>query len=73
MKFTSGSRRQHHDRFGRVFRGAQAFTLKEDLCVGKAYALANDDYGPGGGTQYYITKKDRKNMKKRSIIDLTNP
>jgi len=31
----------------------QAFTLKEDLCVGKAYALANDQYGPGGGTQYY--------------------
>jgi RHS repeat-associated protein len=51
----------------------QAFTLKEDLCVGKAYALANDDYGPGGGTQYYITKKDRKSMKKRSIIDFTSP
>lgn len=51
----------------------QAFTLKEDLCVAKAYALANDQYGPGGGTQYYITKEDRKRMKKRSIIDLTSP
>ena len=51
----------------------QKFTLKEDLCVAKAYALANDQYGPGGGTQYYITAKDRKRMKKRSIIYLTNP
>jgi RHS repeat-associated protein len=51
----------------------QAFTLKEDLCVGKAQALANDQYGLGGGTQYYITKKDRRSMKKRSIIDLTSP
>jgi len=51
----------------------QAFTLKEDLCVAKALALANDQYGPGGGTQYYITKKDRKNMKKRSIMELTSP
>jgi RHS repeat-associated protein len=51
----------------------QAFTLKEDLCVGKAFALANDQYGPGGGTQYYITAADRKRLKKRSIMALTNP
>jgi len=51
----------------------RAFTLKEDLCVAKAYALANDQYGPGGGTQYYITAKDRKNMKKGSVMELTNP
>jgi RHS repeat-associated protein len=49
----------------------QAFTLKEDLCVGKAYALANDQYGPGGGTQYYITAKDRMSMEKGPIMDLT--
>jgi len=51
----------------------RAFTLKEDLCVGKAYALANDQYGPGGGTQYYISVHDRKTLKKGSIMELTNP
>jgi hypothetical protein len=50
----------------------QAFTLKEDICVGKAYALANDQYGPGGGTQYYITAKDRMSLKKGSLTELTN-
>lgn len=51
----------------------QKFTLKEDICVGKALALANNQYGPGGGTQYYISAKDRKNLKERSIIELTSP
>ncbi len=51
----------------------QVFTLKEDLCVGKAYALANNDYGPGGGTQYYITARDRISMEKGPIMELTNP
>ncbi|WP_426197652.1 RHS repeat-associated core domain-containing protein [Massilia sp. DWR3-1-1] len=51
----------------------QAFTLKEDHCVAKAYALANDQYGPGGGTQYYITAKDRMTMKKGAITELTSP
>jgi len=51
----------------------QAFTLKEDLCVGKAYALANNDYGAGGGTQYYITARDRMSMEKGPIMELTNP
>ncbi|MCS0614410.1 RHS domain-containing protein [Massilia kyonggiensis] len=50
----------------------QAFTLKEDLCVGKAYALANDQYGPGGGTQYYITAKDRMSMEKGALMELTS-
>jgi len=51
----------------------QAFTLKEDLCVGKAYALGNDQYGPGGGTQYYITAKDRMSMEKGPLMELTSP
>jgi RHS repeat-associated protein len=51
----------------------QAFTLKEDLCVGKAYALANDQYGPGGGTQYYVTARDRMSMEKGPIMELTSP
>ena len=51
----------------------QAFTLKEDLCVGKAYALANDQYGPGGGTQYYITARDRMGMEKGPLMELTKP
>jgi hypothetical protein len=51
----------------------RAFTLKEDLCVAKAFALSNDQYGPGGGTQYYIVAKDRKNMKKGSLTELTSP
>lgn len=51
----------------------RAFKLKEDLCVAKALALANDQYGPGGGTQYYIASKDRGSMKKGSITELTNP
>ncbi|WP_426197660.1 DUF6531 domain-containing protein [Massilia sp. DWR3-1-1] len=51
----------------------RAFTLKQDLCVAKAYALANDQYGPGEGTQYYIVEKDRKSMKKVSLMELTSP
>ena len=51
----------------------RAFTLKEDLCVGKAYALANGQYGPGGGMQYYITAKDRMSMEKGPMMELTNP
>jgi RHS repeat-associated protein len=51
----------------------QAFTLKEDLCVGKAYALANDQYGPGGGTQYYVAARDRMSMEKGPIMELTSP
>jgi RHS repeat-associated protein len=61
-----------HFKFG-ARQQVQAFTLKEDLCVGKAYALANDQYGPGGGTQYYITTKDRMNMEKGPIKELTSP
>ena len=51
----------------------QKFTLKEDLCVAKAKALANDQYGPGGGTQYYITTKDRMTMEKGPLKELTKP
>lgn len=51
----------------------RAFTLKEDLCVAKAYALANDQYGPGGGVQYYVTSKDRQSLKKGSLTELTKP
>ena len=51
----------------------RAFTLKEDLCVGQSYALANDQYGQGGGIQYYIGSKDRKKIKKGSLSELTNP
>ena len=40
--------------------------------VGKAYALANDQYGPGGGVQYYIPAKDRMSMTKGPIMDLTS-
>jgi hypothetical protein len=41
--------------------------------VAKANALANDQYGPGGGTQYYIGSKDRKELKKGILTELTNP
>jgi len=51
----------------------QAFTLKEDICVAKAYAIANDQYGPGGGTQFYITAKDRKRIEQGAITKLTIP
>jgi hypothetical protein len=61
-----------HFKFG-ARQKIQAFTLKEDLCVGKAYALANNQYGPGGGTQYYITAKDRIYMEKGPIMELTSP
>ncbi|MBQ5949683.1 RHS repeat-associated core domain-containing protein [Massilia sp. ST3] len=61
-----------HFKFG-ARQKVQAFTIKEDLCVGKAYALANDQYGPGGGTQYYITAKDRMSMEKGPIMELTGP
>jgi RHS repeat-associated protein len=49
-----------HFKFG-ARQKVRAFKLKEDLCVAKSYALANDQYGPGGGTQYYIGSSDRKN------------
>ena len=51
----------------------RAFTLTKDLCVGKAHALANDQYGPGGGLQYFISKKDRRTLTAGPIIPLTNP
>jgi RHS repeat-associated protein len=51
----------------------QAFTLTKDLCVGKAYALANDQYGSGGGLQYYINKKDRRSLTAGSLTPLTSP
>lgn len=51
----------------------QAFTLKQNLCVAKAYALANDQYGPGGGIQYYITAKDRLSMEKGPVMELIRP
>ncbi|MCC2963019.1 hypothetical protein LK540_21535 [Massilia sp. IC2-278] len=50
-----------------------AFTLTKDLCVGKAYALANDQYGPGGGLQYFISKNDRRTLTAGAMIPLTNP
>lgn len=67
-----------HSRNSKLFprspgQQAQTFTRKEDLCVGKAYALANDQYGPGGGTQYYITAKDRISMERGPVMDLTIP
>lgn len=48
-----------HFKFG-ARQKVRAFKLKEDLCVAKSYALTNDQYDPGGGTQYYIGSKDRK-------------
>lgn len=51
----------------------QAFTLKKDRCVGKAHALANHQYGPGGGLQYFISKKDRRTLTAGSLIPLTSP
>lgn len=51
----------------------QAFTLTKDLCVGKAHALANNQYGSGGGLQYFISKKDRRTLTAGPIIGLTNP
>jgi hypothetical protein len=50
----------------------QAFTLKEDLYVGKAYALANDQYGSSGGTKYHITAKDRMSMGKGPLMESTS-
>jgi len=49
------------------------FKLTEDICVAKAYALANNQYGSGGGTQYYITTKDRLSMEMGPITELTKP
>ncbi|WP_177207687.1 hypothetical protein [Massilia yuzhufengensis] len=34
-------------------------------------SLVNDQYGPGGGTQYYITAKDRMSMEKGPLMELT--
>lgn len=61
-----------HFKFG-ARQKVRAFKLKEDLCVAKSYAMANDQYGPGGGIQYYIGSNDRKRLKKGSLAELTNP
>lgn len=47
--------------------------LTKDLCVGKAHALANHQYGPGGELRYFISKKDRRTLTIGPIIALTNP
>jgi hypothetical protein len=46
---------------------------KRRICAGKPYTLANDQYGQGGGTQYHITAKDRINIEKGPIMELTSP
>jgi hypothetical protein len=51
----------------------QAFKLTKDLRVGKASALANHQYGPGGGLQYFISKKDRRTLELGPTVALTSP
>lgn len=52
-------------------------SLVRHLCIGKPCSSADDQYGPGGGMQYYITAKDPKVYKKfnydidRFMIDFT--
>jgi len=45
------------------------FIVTKDICVGRAKALANTDYGTGGGTQYYITPSNRSALKKKIFLD----
>lgn len=40
-----------------------AYRLTEDLCVAKGKALANTQFGAGGGTQYYVSAVDTPTLK----------
>lgn len=59
------------DRFPRDPRiKVREFIVNQDICVARARALANTDYGDGGGLQYYITPSDRSALKKKNISGL---
>jgi hypothetical protein len=36
--------------------------ITEDICVGKGVAASNTQFGPGGGTQYYVSPNDRAKL-----------
>ncbi|WAC70935.1 DUF4150 domain-containing protein [Roseateles sp. SL47] len=39
-------------------QGVRAYRVNEDICVARGKALANPQFGPGGGTQYYVSPTD---------------
>ena len=47
----------------------QAYRVKEDICVGKGTASAQDPakYGPGGATQYYVSPSDAGKLSKGKL------
>ncbi|NHC05065.1 RHS repeat protein [Acinetobacter sp. 187] len=60
------------DRFSRDPRTqVREFIVNQDICVARARALANEDYGDGGGIQYYITPSNRNALKKKNISGLS--
>ncbi len=48
----------------------QAFVVMEDICVAKSQALANPQFGPGGGTQYYVARADRLKLAPGPLLPL---
>jgi RHS repeat-associated protein len=48
----------------------QSFTVMDDICVGKSRALANPQFGSGGGTQFYIARADRIKLAPGPMIPL---
>jgi hypothetical protein len=40
-----------------------AFTVKQDTCMARAKAFANDALGKGGGEQFFVLPNDIKNLK----------
>jgi hypothetical protein len=49
----------------------QAYHLTEHLCVARGTALANKDFGSGGGTQYYISPADSGKLRPGKIAPIT--
>ncbi len=48
----------------------QAFVVMEDICVAKSQALANPQFGPGGGTQYFVARADRLKLAPGPLLPL---
>ena len=48
----------------------RAYRVTEDICVGRGRAKANDQFGAGGGMQYYIPSKAQGTLTPGKVISI---
>ena len=48
----------------------RAYRVTEDICVGRGRAKANDQFGGGGGIQYYIPSKVQSTLTPGKILNI---